>query len=378
MDNEQNINRSTAISRALIGLTQRETELGLTPDSVLISQVTRSIADRNYRGLKVTDADVAKVVSKGTILEGLRLPFPLEAYVEETGRAERGRLRVKFRPYQIANGSNLAVPLQPETTDLSRAIDIIGQFDLLDEPIDPQAIARVSTSLSQSGCVEFIQFNCPPVDFALLQGTQPESYLLADASKEKNFKRNEGRTLKFVRALQDERLNIRFNIVIGDTDEPEYIFPVIGQPELDPDIVEERRKLYEQSFRDVYESSFPRGSLEVYRWSELSTIYEGPEVVEEERIPQADIDEEVRLMQTLFEPGNYYSGLTPPPNELLKQIVLLKLSTYARQGYLLSRFFPYGVLLQNESPLRLRTKMYNYFNTTDERLPVIYPYRESL
>ena len=256
---------------------------------------------------------------------------------------------------------------------LESVLSIFDDFSVLPGKRTLELINRVKAAIRKEE-IEFMQFTCPPVDAKQLSTTAPEAYLLTNP-KGNNFEGTAGRLQSLIRKLKEVGLSSKLSLIIGDNDEPEYIFPVIGSPIIDPLLAEERRKTYMREFSRDMRRKFPDIEFRVYRVSELEQAsdlanftYLG--------VSATDIAEETERMRDFFGDGSYYEGICPPTLEQLREMTQLKSQSYAKQGYILSTAFPNAILLQNEFPLEIRSRMLKASNTSNP-LGIVYPYGRS-
>ena len=265
--------------------------------------------------------------------------------------------------------------IQKDKEKVAEVAEVLQQFTLLNgEKISKEVLKIISSSLEENRYIEFLQFTCPRINAELLNSEYPSDYILTD-EEGNNFETTKGRLSKLVQALNNIGIKSRVNIVIGDTDEEDYVFPIVGTPIFDVKDLEKRKISYKDNF---YKSLKNNNSLNivVYRWSEIRDLFTDSQPNMDLIISEKDLKEEVERMKEIFGVGNYYAGLEPPVEEDLYKIAELKFRSYAWQGYLLTSFLPNVILLQNEFPQKLRTKMINLLNITQGRcIPAIYPYR---
>lgn len=156
-------------------------------------------------------------------------------------------------------------------------------------------------------------------------------------------------------------------------DEDEYVFPILRSGKLNEGILDARFNTYIRNLRARLRTRYPILNLNIFRWSEIKALADMNQIPES-CLDTQDQQSEVERMMEIFAPGNYYNGVLSPTPEQLADIVSLKFRTYARQGYVLTRAFPNAILLQNELPPLLRTRMINAANTERDLISVIYPY----
>lgn len=263
---------------------------------------------------------------------------------------------------------------------MERILEVLDKYNRLpDSVISTEGQARLQRSLEQEGLVEFGIFTCPPINARLLLSNSPEEYILTDPARN-NLEKSGSIQLvnKLFRGLSTIGINARLRVIIGDTDEEDYYFPVIPPPlSLRESLCGERKALYAVNLTSKLQQIFP-WAMAVDRYSEIDALFdeELPSASLIDSQTQKDLATELEQMRQLFNPRCYYEGLPTPTNEKLRQVVELKFQTYGRQGIRLAEFFPNMVLIQNEFPLALRTRMLNLLTAQlgRERLPAFYPF----
>ncbi len=257
---------------------------------------------------------------------------------------------------------------------LEVAMGIFNKFNSMGVPLDKRSILnRTRISMRQNNCLEFIQFACPEIDARKLSSNCPSDYIEINASNKINGQ--DQKLTKLIRELQREGFSSFINIVLIDTDENDYVFPVVGTPEnLNSCEVSSRKLIYFSDFQAKWRSRYGISiTTNCFRWSEIRDINENTlEVIDPDQLKK-----EIDRLKQIFSKGNYYNGWKNPSDEELEKIAELKFKTYADQGYQLARYFPNAILIQNEFPLELRTKMLNLLNDEANFLPAIYPYGTS-
>lgn len=187
--------------------------------------------------------------------------------------------------------------------------------------------------------------------------------------------------------------SVRLIILIGNTD-PFYIYTQEGK--IFPNISEKgfwnrfskRWKIYRSNLEEYLQKLLPNVKFEVISWYELEKDLEKKlgwnfkgqfsEVRKNisKYFTKEDFNWELKNLKNAFGEDKYFYNLKRPPIPVLKEWVKRKFAEYAVQGLWIKQIFPEAILLQNEKPSFLRTKMYQplikkYLNS---RLPVIYSF----
>ena len=262
---------------------------------------------------------------------------------------------------------------------LERAIEIFDRFNQAECPaVSVEAQEAMERAFSQTGFLEFGTFACPPINARLLTSDSPESYILTTptgSSFEKGGK--DQRIAKMFKALREIGIEARLRVIIGDTDEEDYVFPVVPAPQpLDPQRVEVQRQDFFRNFSEYLGNRFA-WPTQVERYSDIASLFDDqlPPPDLSEPNTQEDLMTEERQMTGVFRPGEYYDGYAIPSLAEIKAMTRLKFLTYASQGTRLAQMYPEMVLIQNEFPLLLRTRMLNNLNRQQRlpHLPIVYP-----
>ncbi|MFG3507509.1 hypothetical protein ACGF5F_18655 [Streptomyces sp. NPDC047821] len=258
----------------------------------------------------------------------------------------------------------------------SAALLVLGAWDASHR--SPRAVWAQSLlrSVERDGHIRLGLFVCPPVDFTRINGDRPELYL-RDHMHGSVLSRLAGRLRDLFRGLEDARVEVDLRVIVGDTDEDDYLwYGVDAPPHLDRVALDARREalvgavaayLTEEvpGARGSHPRVFRGSSLTVQRLSALAPSTECRDVYASvlaapfDHFEQRDIEAEKAIMRGLWEPGSYYQGLTEPDDTTLTGIVVRKFATYAMQGRLLREMEPDMVLVQTERPPLLRARMLN-------------------
>lgn len=87
-----------------------------------------------------------------------------------------------------------------------------------------------------------------------------------------------------------------------------------------------------------------------------------------------DFEWEMGKLVTHFGPGKYFANLERPQKALLEEWIRRKFAEYALQGRWLYEQYPNAILVQNEKPSELRSKMYQPLiaEKYGSKLPIVY------
>ena len=182
-------------------------------------------------------------------------------------------------------------------------------------------------------------------------------------------------------------------ILIGNTD-PYYIYSQGWKiyKNLPSDILwkqfSKRWGSYRQNLEVWLKKEIPDVNYEVVSWFELEKTWEKNTGNNFEYIfnktykditsyfPTKLINWEIRKLKTQFGENKYFYNIKTPKLSILKDWTKRKFAEYAVQGFWIKQIFPDAILLQNEKPSLLRTKMYQPLikKYLKSKLSVIYPF----
>lgn len=250
--------------------------------------------------------------------------------------------------------------------------------------------AQVSESIATKKPITLISFTCSTINSEYMYDQKnPEKYVSLDPC---------GNNLEVdLPRLQDlyvelsEVYPVKIVILIGNTD-PYYIYTQqakmfsFGKEEFFKRF-NKRWVQYKKNLDQSIKEQFPKLTFELISWYEFETSwkengwdFEQFYMQTYKRIKtlykQSDFDWELSKLNEAFGPGKYFEKLKKPSQTVLKDWILRKFSEYTVQGFWIKLFWPEGILIQNEKPSLLRTKMYQPLieEYLQSRLPVIYPY----
>lgn len=239
----------------------------------------------------------------------------------------------------------------------------------------PDLARNVLAGVGRDKRVHLGMFVCPPVDFGFLTSERPERYLRTTMHGS-ILSSQVGRLRDLFRGLEGASAEVELRVFVGDTDEEHYIWHGVVPPDnLDRQALEARRERLVESVTAYLTAGVgangdqPRivrdGVVRVERLSGVALsgpclrVYEFVVSQPLRYFNSRDFEAEIATMRSLWQPGAYYDGLDEPDEVSLTRIVVHKFATYAMQGALLRETEPDLVLIQNERPPLLRTRMLN-------------------
>lgn len=351
-----------AFNMAESGLAYREVPVGAVADILKPLQLARGMNPTGWKQLAEELQFPFMTSSRGNEYFGMLVPGKKPKLAFERNDAD----------WNLVDQTNIPT--------VKKAVFALEKFNTLPfYQTSREVKLAIDGALKEDGVVEFMQFTCPPINGRLLSPSGSEEYILTDPTGSNLEADGKGTRLsKVVDAVQQTGLSTRLRLIVGDNDEPDYMFPVLGAPmNYDSERAEERKDAYAKNLAERVSNQYPQWNATVERMSAIEKETDTPEtptVLDEQT--QQDMNVEFEQMKTVFLAGGYYDGLKRPSDEELKQIVELKFRTYRRQGIALARKYPNAVLFQNEFPVDLRTRMLDagLVQLGKSRLAVLNPY----
>ncbi len=274
--------------------------------------------------------------------------------------------------------------------NMNKILRLISRFDTkINNPYQVAIKKAVDQSVLKKEPIQFLLFTCSTINASKMFSVTPTEYVSLDPSG--NNLQKDIPALAGMMSRFNKNFAAKVTIIIGNTD-PYYIYlqqlknfsheekPIVQQGFID------RWAIYRERLEAVIKQKFPRLPVEILSWYDLEKKIEkerGCSFEEEfnrlygennNYFSQADLTFELQQLMKQFVPGGYFASLERPSTELLKDWVLRKFSEYALQGEWLNYKFPNAILIQNEKPSDLRSKMYQPLlqKQTGQMLPVVY------
>lgn len=288
--------------------------------------------------------------------------------------------------YELASAVSEQSPEQyPDRVYLqvAKTLVVLGLWEWENAQVDRdltrhEAIPTLLRNLGRDEPVAFSFFICPPAYYPALCMERPEQYY--PTCVEGSFLQSQAPALRdLTERLRRIGVPARIVAVIGDCDEVDYLWPVLGPPSSLTSVsvceaVEERKSQFQEAvFRYLERSGIAaatdisvlrlsrlkppfRAQLDAECANRLDTIANDPRWFNER-----DRYLETQRMEELWAPGSYYEGLPAPSEEQLAEIVRRKFAAYAEEGLLLGGLpgTADSILIQLEKPPLLRNRMLN-------------------
>lgn len=225
----------------------------------------------------------------------------------------------------------------------------------------------IMSQVQQEGFLRLCVFVCPKFNPEALVSRTPENYMPVESGPDL-FEPRIAKILSLRQDLMRAGLPTEINLVIGDNDAEEYIFPFIKTLALDSSLYRQRQSSYRASFEQRCQELFGRSRHLVWSLAENN-------VKEDETIPtisQDGLRKELDFLKWLFSNKGPYREILNFPEEILIEMVRIKYRLYGAQGKFLEMLG--GILLQTEGPgvWLERTNMLK--STGSPAIPAIYPW----
>ncbi|MBU2565939.1 hypothetical protein KKG46_00060 [Patescibacteria group bacterium] len=258
-----------------------------------------------------------------------------------------------------------------------------------DNYYQPEIERIVSESYESNKPIELLMFTCSTINDGKLYSDKPWEYVSLDTSGN-NLEKDISRLRQILEQI-NKLSKVKLTIIIGNTD-PYYIylqqfqkFDDNEKPEIWKNFIT-RWATYRDSLEKWLKNELPQIDVEVMSWysmekmleNDWATVFENEFIATYQNIEayfsEEDILWEHESLSAQFGPGKYFVDLDKPNQEVLKDWVKRKFAEYAVQGLWLKRKYPDAILIQNEKPSDLRTKMYQPIlkERSKQDLPIIY------
>lgn len=251
--------------------------------------------------------------------------------------------------------------------------------------------SAINNSIDNKTPLVLLNFTCSTINPRYMYDQKsPQLYISLDP-KGNNLESDLPKLFKLYISLV-KYYPVRIVILIGNTD-PYYIYTEEGQAISCMSAKELLKKYnrrwvrYKKRLILYIRAGYPKLDIEIISWYELEKSWQklGWNFNQQfqstkkdlgKYYSQDELDLELKKLEDAFGKGKYFNGLKKPPISTLKRWVRRKFAEYTVQGLWLKQIFPDAILLQNEKPSDLRTKMYQPLikKLLNTKLPVLYPY----
>lgn len=247
-------------------------------------------------------------------------------------------------------------------------LETLTNLDRMPRNPDADWIVQVSEQAHENGEITFNVFVCPKFNTAALAEGNALGYFPTVAEGVDDlFLQRQKKILSLLQEVEGKGVTPVLNVLIGDNDAQEYIFPFMGLAVSEADYAEAQR-LYEESFQRRVEKAFSgfKVAVESLGRKGIGRATEKPKLGDE------FVAQEAEFFGWLFGPEGPYKGNLSFSQEELFEMAERKFQLYGAQGHYLAT--KGGVLLQTEGPnvWLLRTSMLR--STGASAVPAIYPW----
>lgn len=268
-------------------------------------------------------------------------------------------------------------------------LNIIEKYDTKDRNFFAPYIKNIArNAIITNEPLTFICFTCSNIRSEYLFDTKnPELYISLDP-KGNNLEPDLDKLEKLYSELS-KYIEIRLIILIGNTD-PFYIYTQETQalPKMTEEEFlnrfEKRWNIYKKNLEAYLKKQKPNLIIKVISWYELEKDQDWDFKKQftktrkniSKYFSNEDLKWELEKFKKAFGQGTYFSNMKSPTIDVLKAWVERKFAEYAVQGLWIKQIFPDAILLQNEKPSDLRTRMYQPLiqEVLNCELPVFYPF----
>lgn len=293
------------------------------------------------------------------------------------------QLKYKLKKFKIAllkkttnfrqkvKSSNIRKEDQVFKFKMEKVIAVLMRYDRLSNNPDVPRIEKVITDqLQKEGLLRLCVFVCPKFDAKALFSVAPEKYMPIKVDASGLFEPRIPKILSLRKDLMKVGLPAEINLVIGDNDAEEYIFPFIESLVIDKRLFKQRQITYRVAFEQKCQKLFGSGSPGYLVWSLAESGVSMDKI--EPVIPQSALQKELIFFKWLFSNDGPYRGALRFSEEILVEMANMKYKLYGAQGKFLEVLG--GILLQTEGPgvWLERTNMLR--STGSPAIPAIYPW----
>lgn len=253
---------------------------------------------------------------------------------------------------------------------MGKVLTVFRRYDRMKNNPDISLLEKVILGqVQREGFLRLCIFICPKFDTKYLLSETPERYMPVEAGPDL-FEQRIEKVLSLRKDLIKAGLPTEINLLIGDNDAEEYIFPFMPSLIVNTQLYRQRQTLYRRSFETRCQNIFGTGKPGFVVWSlgeSRVTIEEGDPNSSED-----NVQKEAEFFKWLFSDDGPYKGQPNFPEEVLLKMVKRKYKLYGAQGKFLELLG--GILLQTEGPGLWLERTMMLRCTGSQALPAIYPW----
>jgi len=248
-----------------------------------------------------------------------------------------------------------------------RVLKILERYDRMRNNPDARYLERaIADQVQREGFLRLCVFVCPKFNSRALFSGTPENYMPIESGPDLF----EPRIAKIISLREDlirAGLLTEINIIIGDNDAEEYIFPFMDLI-LDVNLYRQRQSIYRISFEQRCQRLFGRSRCLIWSLAESNVVADASSP----KISTIELRKELNFLKWLFSNEGPYRGMLAFSEEVLIRMAQMKYGLYGAQGKFLEMLG--GILLQTEGPgvWLERTSMLR--STGSPAIPAIYPW----
>lgn len=251
---------------------------------------------------------------------------------------------------------------------LEKARKAIMRYDRLkNNPDRPNLEKMIIGQLETDGLLRLCVFVCPKFNTKVLSSPTPENYMPIESGPDL-FEPRIAKIISLRKDLMRAGLPTEINIIIGDNDAEEYIFPFVQSVIIDKELYKQRQILYRSSFEQRCWKMFGKQGCIIWSLAESNIR---PDIVPV-TISLAGLQKELQFFKWLFSKEGPYRGSLSFRDDTLQKMVDIKYKLYGAQGKFLEVLG--GILLQTEGPGMWLERTAMLRSTGSTAIPTIYPW----
>ncbi len=253
--------------------------------------------------------------------------------------------------------------------NLAKALEILKRYDRMVRNPDLISLEQAITSqVEKEGQLNLCVFVCPKFNTKALFTSQPENYMPVDVATFGLFEDRITKIISLKKELMKAGLPTKINLVLGDNDAEEYIFPFANSFRVDTSEYKQRQQQYRVAFEEKCRTLFGEKGSVVWSLAEFGVVMDEKEPT----ISANNLKKEMEFFGWLFSAKGPYRGKLNFSEQVLTEMAIRKYRLYGAQGKFLEMLG--GILLQTEGPgvWLERTQMLRC--TGSSSIPAIYPW----
>ena len=277
------------------------------------------------------------------------------------------RTKVRF-PKRRSTSKNQTEKRGVQMLQMDKVLASLRRYDRMkDNPDSARLEQAVAEQIQQEGLLRLCVFVCPKFSPKALASKIPENYMPVEFGRDL-FEPRIAKILSLKKALMSAGLPTEINLLIGDNDAEEYIFPFLKSLDINTALYRQRQSAYRASLEERCRGLFGRAGLLVWSMAEnnVKTDDVAPTVSKDGLRKEAD------FLKWLFSNQGPYRGALNFPEEVLTQMAKTKYGLYGAQGKFLEVLG--GILLQTEGPGMWLERTQMLRSTGSPAVPVVYPW----